>query len=171
MNYKDTPKFENNTFTFDVEVTNTGSVAGKQVAEIYAEAPYTYGGIEKSKVVLVGFAKTKELQPGESEVVTITVDRDDLASYDSKNEKCYVLDEGTYKFYLSENSHSWASIDTADVGKYFEQDLDKVIFNGDNARSSDEVTAVNQFDDITNYHFVDDQTELRRLLPNCSYLR
>lgn len=156
MEYADTPAYKDGEFQFDVKVTNTGDVAGKQVVELYAEAPYTYGGVEKSKVVLAGFEKTEILEPGASETVTITVVRDDLASYDYQNEKCYVLDEGTYKFYLSENSHSWASISEDDTEKYFEYELDGIVYNTDETRrSSDEIAAVNQLDNVTNYHFVD----------------
>ncbi|GAA0790582.1 glycoside hydrolase family 3 protein [Faecalicatena orotica] len=156
MQYNNTPVYEDETFTFEITVTNTGDVPGKQVAEIYAETPYTYGGVEKSKVVLAGFAKTERLEPGESQNVTISIARDDLASYDYQKEKCYLLDEGTYKFYLSENSHSWASIDSTDSSKYFEYTLDGIVYdNDDTKRNSDEVTAVNQMDEITNYHFVD----------------
>ncbi len=156
MKFAETPVYADGTFTFNVTVTNTGDVAGKEVAEIYAEAPYTKGGVEKSKVVLAGFAKTGDLEPGASETVTITVAADDLASYDYENEKCYVLDEGVYKFYLSENSHSWAEIDEADSSKYFAAELDGKVYNSDdNKRSSDEIAAVNQLDDVSNYHFVD----------------
>lgn len=84
------------------------------------ETPYTYGGIEKSKVVLAGFGKTELLQPGESQVVSISVALDDLASYDYQNAKSYVLDAGSYRFYLSENSHSWASIEPSDSEKCYE---------------------------------------------------
>lgn len=156
MEYADTPAYTDGKFHFDVQVANTGDMAGRQVVELYAEAPYTYGGIEKSKVVLAGFGKTEILEPGESGTVSIEVSRDDLASYDYQNEKCYVLDEGTYKFYLSENSHSWASISEEDSGKYFEYELEKIVYNTDDTkREFDEIAAVNQLDDVTNYHFVD----------------
>lgn len=155
MKYAKAPTYEDGTFQFEVMVTNTGDTAGKQVAEIYAEAPYTYGGIEKAKVVLAGYAKTDLLEPGESQTVTVTVDAEDLASYDYETEGCYVLDEGTYKFYLSEDSHSWASINEEDESLCFLYDLDKQVYNSDDSkRESDEVAAVNQMDDLTNYHFV-----------------
>ncbi|WP_051656516.1 glycoside hydrolase family 3 protein [Butyrivibrio sp. AE3004] len=153
-----TPSYNDGTYTFNVKVTNTGDVAGKDVVEIYAEAPYTKGGIEKSKVVLAGFAKTGEIVPGASENVTITIDSDELASYDYKTNKCYVLDAGSYGFYLSDNSHSWASIDKADAGKYFENELSGEIFNGENKRNSDIVTATNQFDEVS-AEFVDVKTD------------
>ena len=156
MQFEKTPVYEDESFQFDITVTNTGDVPGKQVAELYVEAPYTYGGVEKSKVVLAGYAKTDVLEPGESQNVSIVADRDDLASYDYEENKCYVLEEGAYKFYLSENSHSWAEIDPSDSGKYFEYTLEGAVFDSDDTkRSSDETAAVNQMDDVTNYHFVD----------------
>ncbi|MTB63445.1 beta-glucosidase [Streptococcus sp. zg-86] len=88
-----------------VKVTNTGEVAGKDVAQVYYTAPYTAGGIEKSHVVLAGFGKTEELEPGKSEELAIRFDRDDLASYDEKNEKAYVLDAGNYEIKLMNNAH------------------------------------------------------------------
>lgn len=149
--------FTGNTYTFDVEVTNTGDKAGKDVVEIYAEAPYISGGIEKSKVVLAGFAKTDLLNPGDSQTLQISFDADELASYDYKNHGCYVLDKGSYGFFLSDNAHSWAAIDTSDTAKYYSNELPEKIFEGNNKRSSDKVTAVNQFDEVS-AEFVDSFT-------------
>ena len=103
-----------------MEVTNTGDVAGKDVVELYVETHYYAGGIEKAKVVLCGFDKTQTLDPGASETVTITVDQEDIASYDDQVNKCYVLDAGDYTFYLGTvdgtvyGSHSWAYATPAD---------------------------------------------------------
>ena len=96
-----------------VKVTNTGAIAGKDVVELYYEAPYTVGGIEKSKVELIDYAKTQLLQPGESEVVTLNVTVRDMASYDFSDAngngfKGYELEGGEYKLYVSRDSHSWA---------------------------------------------------------------
>ena len=96
-----------------VRVTNTGDVAGKQVVQIYMEAPYNTDencgikgtGLQKSTKVLMGFQKTSLLQPGESEDVTIEFDTDDLASFDSYGYGCYVLELGDYKFHIGENAH------------------------------------------------------------------
>lgn len=153
MEYEGTPAFDEaaNEFTFQVKVTNTGNTAGKQVVEIFAHQPYTYGGIEKSEVVIAGFAKTSLLGAGESETVTVTVNRDYLTSYDADENQCYVLEAGDYNFFLSENAHSWASIDTADETKCYTYTLaDTLIYNDshDGKRSTDEVTAVNQFDEM-----------------------
>ncbi|WP_193434194.1 fibronectin type III-like domain-contianing protein, partial [Streptococcus suis] len=78
---------------------------GKEVAQVYYTAPYTEGGIEKSHVVLAGFEKTEVLEPGQSETVTISFDRDDMASYDYKGEKTYVLEKGNYEIKLMNNAH------------------------------------------------------------------
>ncbi|MBQ6755998.1 MAG: glycoside hydrolase family 3 C-terminal domain-containing protein [Oscillospiraceae bacterium] len=157
MAFDGTPAYSDGVYTFKVKVTNTGSAAGKQVVELYAETPYTKGGIEKAKVVLAAFAKTSELAPGASETVTLTVKADELASYDYKTNRCYVLDAGEYKFYLSDNAHSWAEISEADSTRFFSNSLSQKVFSGENKRQSDEVTAVNRFDDVSK-EFVDTVT-------------
>lgn len=98
------------TITVPVTVKNTGSVAGKEVVQLYASAPYTLGGIEKAHKVLVGFAKTKLLQPGESETVTVSFDPYSAASYDYRDENSngfsgYELEAGEYTLYISRNAH------------------------------------------------------------------
>ncbi len=100
-------------FTATVTVTNTGDVAGKDVVEFYVEAPYTEGGIEKSKVSLLNFEKTDLLEPGESQTITTTWDAYDMASWDWKDANGndntgYELDAGDYVFYAAKNSHDWA---------------------------------------------------------------
>lgn len=98
------------TITVPVTVKNTGSVAGKDVVQLYASAPYTLGGIEKAHKVLVGFAKTKLLQPGESETVTVSFDPYSAASYDYRDANSngfsgYELEAGEYTLYISRNAH------------------------------------------------------------------
>ena len=113
-------EYADGTFTFEVEVQNTGDVAGKDVVELYVESPYTAGGIEKAKVVLCGFDKTDLLDPGASQTMAIQVEAEDLASYDDTVNQCYVLDAGDYTFYLGTvdgtvyGSHSWAYATPAD---------------------------------------------------------
>ena len=91
--------------TAEVKVTNTGDTAGKSVVQLYAQQPYTAGGIEKSAVQLIGFDKTDLLEPGASETVTVTADKEDFASYDYQTEKTYVLDSGDYYFAIGNSSH------------------------------------------------------------------
>lgn len=98
------------TITVPVTVKNTGSVAGKEVVQLYASAPYTLGGIEKAHKVLVGFAKTKLLQPSESETVTVSFDPYSAASYDYRDANSngfsgYELEAGEYTLYVSRNAH------------------------------------------------------------------
>ena len=98
------------TFDVEIKVKNTGTVAGKQVVQLYAESPYQNGGIEKAYKVLVGFAKTDLLQPGKEETVTITVDPYDFASFDNHDKntngfKGYELEKGNYIFHLGIDAH------------------------------------------------------------------
>ena len=124
-----------------VEVKNTGAVAGKDVVQVYYTAPYTIGGIEKSHVVLAGFAKTSLLQPGASEKVTITFAPEDMASYDETGAKAYVLEAGTYQIKLMRNAH-----DVIDQREY--EVPATITYSGDNARSTDLVAATNEFEDV-----------------------
>ena len=92
-----------------VKVTNVGNAAGKEVVQIYLQQPYTPYDInyhiEKSAVDLVGFAKTKKLAKGASEVVTIEVDGEYLASYDAYGHKTWFVDAGDYYLTVAKNSH------------------------------------------------------------------
>ena len=124
-----------------VEVKNTGAVAGKDVVQVYYTAPYTIGGIEKSHVVLAGFAKTSLLEPGASEKVTITFAPEDMASYDETGAKAYVLEAGTYQIKLMSNAH-----DVIDQREY--EVPATITYSGDNARSTDLVAATNEFEDV-----------------------
>ena len=124
-----------------VEVKNTGAVAGKDVVQVYYTAPYTIGGIEKSHVVLAGFAKTSLLQPGASEKVTITFAPEDMASYDETGAKAYVLEAGTYQIKLMHNAH-----EVIDQREY--EVPATITYSGDNARSTDLVAATNEFEDV-----------------------
>ena len=91
--------------TATLTVKNTGSVPGKDVVELYAQAPYAAGGVEKASVVLAGYAKTKELKPGESEKITVTFSMKDIASYDFITNKTWILDPGTYYVTAGRNAH------------------------------------------------------------------
>lgn len=98
-------------FTVKVKVTNTGSVAGKDVVQLYIGAPYTPGGIEKAAVTLVDFAKTDTLKPGQSQILTLSFTAYDLAAYDcydaNKNGFAgYELEQGIYSLKLMTDAHS-----------------------------------------------------------------
>ena len=127
--------------SIDVLVTNTGNVAGKDVVEIYYNPPYKNGGIEKASTNLVGFGKTKLLGPGESETVKVTFNLEDMASYDEKDKKAYVLEAGTYEISLQEDSHNILDTRTFPIEK-------DIVYNGDNKRSSDNEVATNKLDDM-----------------------
>ena len=93
------------TFNIDVKVTNTGDVAGKNSVLLYVQTPYINGGVEKSAIQLVGFAKTKTLNAGETQTVSISVDKYLLASYDEHVAKGYILDAGKYYFAVGNDVH------------------------------------------------------------------
>ena len=123
----------------DVEVTNTGDVAGKDVVEVYYKPPYTNGGIEKSSANLIEFAKTELLQPGKSQTVTVTFSIEDMASYDENNAKAYVLEKGDYVISINSDSH------TVLDQKTYTADKD-VVYKGENKRASDDTAATNVFE-------------------------
>lgn len=100
--------------TFNVTVTNTGDVAGKDVVELYYTAPYgeeTTNPVkmEKAYVALADYAKTGLIEPGASETVEVKVDASDMASYDYVQDKTYVLDDGAYGLKIAKNSHDVAA--------------------------------------------------------------
>ena len=124
---------------FTVTVTNTGSVAGKDVVEIYSNPPYTNGGIEKSSANLLDFAKTNELAPGESQTIEFSIPVEDLASYDYQTNGCYVLEAGDYVISANDDSHNVADSQTYTVAS-------DIVYNESNKRGSDAVAATNEFD-------------------------
>ena len=124
---------------FTVTVTNTGSVAGKDVVEIYSNPPYTNGGIEKSSANLLDFAKTSELAPGESQTIEFSIPVEDLASYDYQTNGCYVLEAGDYVISANDDSHNVADSQTYTVAS-------DIVYNESNKRGSDAVAATNEFD-------------------------
>lgn len=124
---------------FTVTVTNTGSVAGKDVVEIYSDPPYTNGGIEKSSANLLDFAKTSELAPGESQTIEFSIPVEDLASYDYQTNGCYVLEAGDYVISANDDSHNVADSQTYTVAS-------DIVYNESNKRGSDAVAATNEFD-------------------------
>ena len=127
--------------SIDVLVTNTGYVAGKEVVQLYYNPPYRNGGIEKASTNLVGFGKTKLLQPGESETVKITFAVEDMASFDEKIKKAYVLEAGVYEISLQEDSHNILDTRTFPV-------QEDIVYGDTNKRISDKSVATNRLDDM-----------------------
>ncbi|WP_227589930.1 glycoside hydrolase family 3 C-terminal domain-containing protein [Demequina pelophila] len=133
------------TIAVTVDVTNTGDVAGRDVVELYYSAPYTPGGIEKSAVVLGGFAKTGVLEPGASETVTIELTVEDMASYDYQNHQAYVLEAGDYQITVQTDSHTLAE----GAEPFVYTVASDVVFSGDDHRASDLTEVTNLFDDVS----------------------
>lgn len=138
----DSVKCKGGKVTVTATVTNTGDKAGKDVVEVYYNPPYTDGGIEKASKNLAGFEKTKELQPGESQKVTVKFDDDDMASYDYKGAKAYVLEKGDYDISIQSDSHHVIDHKAITV-------KDTVTYDSDsNTHNGDKTVATNQFDDV-----------------------
>lgn len=152
-----------------VRVTNTGELAGKDVVQIYLDAPYqtdteNFGikgvGLEKAKVVLVGFGKTDILEPGQSQELTISFQTDDLASFDNFGQGCYVLENGSYKFNIQKDAHQWGDEGSGNApSDSVSAELSAAIIYDDagsvsgatyaGKRDSDQVVAKNAMDDVT----------------------
>ena len=126
--------------TFDVTVTNTGDTAGKDVVEVYYNPPYTDGGIEKASKNLVAFEKTGKLEPGASETVKIEFDDDDMASYDNKDAKAWVLEKGDYAISIQSDSHHVIDSEKINVADTITYDSES------NTHNDDQTVATNQFD-------------------------
>lgn len=136
----------NSSLTFDVRVTNTGDVAGKEVVQLYYSAPYTKGGVEKAAVNLGDFAKTEILAPGESQVVRVSIDASDMASYDYATAQTYVLEDGAYDLILATDSHDAAVDALADAASVYTYNVASDI-ECSTAVTGNEIT--NQLDDVT----------------------
>lgn len=131
--------FNSDTMNISVRVTNVGDVAGKDVVQMYYGAPYIPGGLEKSAIELGAYAKTKLLEAGESEILTLSFDTRDMASYDVEKEQAYVMDEGDYTISLSRHVHDHESQFTYTLN-------DKVVFK---TNSKTDVAYENRFDYVT----------------------
>lgn len=101
---------ESDRFALTVTITNTGSLAGKETVQVYAQSPYTQydidNGVEKASAVLVGFGKTEIVEPGKSQTLTVYADKRELASYDAYGAGTYILDAGNYYFTLATDAHN-----------------------------------------------------------------
>lgn len=126
--------------SFDVTVTNTGAKAGRDTVQTYFEPPYTNGGIEKASANLVSFKKTKILNPGKSQTISVSFKDEDMASYDADHAKAYVLDQGDYGISIRSDSHRLIQSDTVNIAH-------TVTYDKSNPRSVDKVAATNRFDD------------------------
>lgn len=126
--------------SFDVTVINTGDTAGKGVVEVYYNPPYINGGIEKASANLIEFGKTGLLEPGTSQTVTITFNKEDMASFDSVNAGAYVLESGDYIISINSDSHHVIDSQVYHVA-------DTIIYDGVNKRSNDETAATIQLAD------------------------
>ncbi|MCD8189224.1 MAG: glycoside hydrolase family 3 C-terminal domain-containing protein [Clostridiales bacterium] len=133
------------TITFDVTVTNTGTVAGKDVVEVYYTPPYTNGGIEKASVNLVQYAKTDSLEAGASQTISFSIDLEEMASYDSSCIKTenggYILEAGDYTISIRSDSHTVLDEETFTL----DEDIDYSV----TGRESDGTVATNQFEDYS----------------------
>lgn len=129
----------------DVEVTNTGDTAGKEVVELYFTPPYSNGGIEKASVNLIEFGKTDVLEPGASQTISFEIPKEEMAAYDSTGIKTanggYVLEAGEYQLSVRSDSHTVLDEET------FRVDAD--VNYETEGRASDETTAVNQFQEYS----------------------
>lgn len=131
--------------TVDVEVTNTGETAGKEVVELYFTPPYSNGGIEKASVNLIEFGKTEVLEPGTSQTISFEIPKEEMAAYDSTGIKTanggYVLEAGEYQISVRSDSHTVLDEET------FRVDAD-INYEAE-GRASDDTVAVNQFQDYS----------------------
>ena len=142
-------KVDGGTVIFDVVVTNTGSVAGKDVVEVYFTPPYTNGGIEKASVNLIDFAKTEVIEPGASETLSFFFPLEDMAAYDSEEIKVkgggYILEAGDYTISLRADSHTVLAEEKFNVAADIDYSQTK--------RESDNIAAVNRFNDYARGSF------------------
>lgn len=130
---------ENGDISFDVTITNTGTVAGKDVVEVYYDPPYTNGGIEKASANLIAYDKSELLEPGQSQTLNISFNAEEMASYDDTEEGHYVLEEGEYVISINSDSHTVIDSEIYRVDN-------TVVYDESNARSTDLVAAHNQFE-------------------------
>ncbi|GMA34770.1 fibronectin type III-like domain-contianing protein [Demequina litorisediminis] len=120
-------------------------MAGKDVVQVYVNAPYYTGGIEKAEVVLTDFVKTGTIEPGASETVTLSFKVEDMASYDYQEAGAYVLEQGDYEIRIQSDSHTTP----AGIEPIAYTVAETVVYDESNPRSTDEVAATNQFDDVS----------------------
>lgn len=171
--YSDYAVTENaDSFDVAVTVTNTGETAGKEVVQIYFQSPYTEydkeNGIEKASIELCGFDKTDVLEPGASETVVITVDKQELRTYDANNAKTYVLDAGDYYFTAAKNAHdainNVLTAKGADAERMTAAGREDLVFNWNNSELDTTTYAVSN-DGAENYAITNqfDNSDLNKI--------
>lgn len=154
------------TFEVTVKVTNSGSIPGRSVVQVYAQTPYTdfdkENGIEVASVELVGFDKTEELAANASEEVVISVDKEDLTHYDSFVNKTFIMEAGDYYLAVGDNAHDAVNNILAAKGKEVGGDAEQV-YSYTLAQTDIQTYAVtdgnvmitNQFDDVDLNYYID----------------
>lgn len=128
----------NGNLSYTVTVRNTGRRAGKDVVQTYYTAPYTNGGIEKASTNLLRFAKTRNLKPGQSQRLRFTVNRAEMASWDSSHGGRYVLDPGQYQIQLKNNSHDVVTSRNFNINN-------RIIYNANHKRPGDHQAPHDEF--------------------------
>lgn len=146
------------TYTVSVNVTNTGARAGREVVQVYVRKPYT-DGLETAAVELVGYAKSEEIQPRESKPVTVIIDKEDFAVYDSDKAKTYVLPQGEYLIAVGKDAHNAVNNVLAFEGK---TTADGMTENGDSSL----VKAVTLDYDAKTYSETADGTKITNLFDD-----
>lgn len=143
--------------SLEVKVTNTGSFKGRDVVQLYYSAPYTDGGIEKSSISLLAFAKTIELKPGEDDTVYLEFPVEDMKSYDCYDRNNngfmgYELEEGKYTLSLRTDVHTAATVYEGEnaVSNEIEYTVPAGGFKYEKDNVNDEVSVVNRFTNYTN---------------------
>lgn len=131
---------EDQEITVRVAVENTGTVAGRDVIQVYFNPPYT-GAVERSTVNLVTFQKTNIIEPGDTEYYSLTFQLEDMAAFDSRNHQSYLLEQGDYEIMIKENAHVLIDSEIFTL-------TEDIIFNeSQGGRSTDLQTAVSRFED------------------------
>lgn len=146
-----------------VKVTNTGSVAGKDVVQLYYTAPYKAGQIEKSYVALGAYEKTALLQPGESDIVTLSLPVESMASYDyddanHNGHKGYEVEGGNYAIRIGRNAHQCWNDNPLRIT--YHVPADGFFYDAGVTEGS---TVENRFDYMSE-HFVDEETGVSTLM-------
>lgn len=156
--------------SIDVKVTNTGSTHGKDVVQVYVQTPYTEydktNHVEKASIQLAGFEKTIVLEPGETDILTVTFDKKYIASYDYVNAKTYILDAGDYYLSLGNGAHEALNNVLKAKGADVEGNASKTYkwtqaeLNDTTYATSNDTEVTNQLDDMNLNYWKGDKSKL-----------